>query len=53
MVNFSKIKFYIDWCRFLNEIGAYYYWLTETGKNYEDTMIDVVANSIAEEIPYK
>lgn len=31
--------------------GAYYYWLTETGKTYQDTMLDVVADF--QTIPYQ
>eukprot|EP01012_Entosiphon_sulcatum_P006732 TRINITY_DN13233_c0_g1_i2.p1 TRINITY_DN13233_c0_g1~~TRINITY_DN13233_c0_g1_i2.p1 ORF type:complete len:763 (+),score=129.91 TRINITY_DN13233_c0_g1_i2:23-2290(+) len=33
--------------------GAYYYYVTEPNKNYEDTLVDVKAYSQAKGIPYK
>jgi hypothetical protein len=33
--------------------GAYYYYQTEKNKNYEDTLIDVLAYAKKESIPYK
>jgi hypothetical protein len=33
--------------------GAYYYWLTEDGKDYQTTMLDVVDYSIKNGIPYR
>ncbi len=36
-----------------NFLGAYYYWLTEPNKNYEETILDVIENSNELRIPYK
>jgi hypothetical protein len=32
---------------------AYYYYTTEKGKNYEDTLIDVKSYATSEQIPYQ
>ncbi|CAF1098915.1 unnamed protein product, partial [Brachionus calyciflorus] len=32
--------------------GAYYYWLTEDGKNYQDTIIDIITDFDDKEIPF-
>ena len=34
-------------------IGAYYYHHTEKGKNYEQTMLDVLSYAKQQEIPYR
>lgn len=33
--------------------GAYYYYLTEQGKNYEQTMLDIATYAAQESIPYR
>lgn len=33
--------------------GAYYYYKTETGKNYGDTIIDIYKNAKEMKIPYR
>ena len=33
--------------------GAFYYYTTEAGKNYEDTMLDVAAYAKTAGIPYQ
>ena len=37
----------------LNFAGAYYYYKTEDGKTYEQTMLDVVAYARELDIPYR
>ncbi len=34
-------------------IGAYYYHYAEKGKNYEQTMLDVLSYAKQQEIPYR
>ncbi len=34
-------------------VGAYYYHHTEKGKNYEQTMLDVLSYAEQEKIPYR
>lgn len=38
---------------FSTDNGAFYYYLTEHGKNYEDTLLDVHKYSVSQGIPYK
>ena len=33
--------------------GAYYYWITEDGKDYQTTILDIVDYSIKSGIPYR
>ena len=33
--------------------GAYYYYKTEDGKNYEETILDLKAHTVAQQIPIK
>ena len=34
-------------------LGAYYYYNTEEGKNYEETILDIINNFTGEAIPYR
>ena len=33
--------------------GAYYYYRTEEGKNYEQTILDIKANAVLSKLPYR
>jgi hypothetical protein len=33
--------------------GAYYYWLTEQGKTYQDTIFDVITHVSDNNIPFR
>lgn len=39
-------------CPFPDIDGAFYYYLTEPGKNYEDTLIDVHTYAQSEQLPF-
>jgi hypothetical protein len=43
----------VNWLGYNTDNGAYYYYLTEPNKTYEETLLDVYADSIARDIPYK
>jgi hypothetical protein len=42
----------VQYLAYWTDNGAYYYYLTEPQKNYEQTLLDVAADSTAAKIPY-
>ena len=43
----------INYLGYLTDEGAFYYWNTEIGQNYETTILDVISNYTALSIPYR
>jgi len=43
----------LNYLGYSTDNGAYYYYITETGKNYEDTLIDVADAFLADDIPVR
>ena len=51
----SKLKdndYMINYLSYWTDNGAYYYWLTESNKNYEETILDVIESSKNNKIPF-
>eukprot|EP00659_Diplonema_papillatum_P007521 gene7521-11520_t len=49
----AALDFTINYLQYSTDNGAYYYYNTEEGKNYEQTMVDVAASMITQKIPVK
>merc|ERR1712079_510730 len=49
----ANSDFTINYLGYSTDNGAYYYYKTEPGKNYQQTIIDVKAYADKEKIPYK
>lgn len=43
----------INYLGYLTDEGAFYYWNTEIGQNYETTVLDIISNFTAIDIPYR
>ena len=48
-----KEDYSMKYLGYTTDNGAYYYYLTEPGKNYEETILALKDYSVKEEIPYK
>jgi len=49
----ANSDFTTNYLAYSTDNGAYYYYLTEDGKNYEETMVDIKAYADKEGIPYR
>ena len=52
----TKIKdddYMINYLSYWTDNGAYYYWLTEPNKNYEETILDLFDSFNQNKIPFK
>lgn len=49
----AESDFTTNYLGYSTDNGAYYYYKTEDGKNYQETIIDVYKYAVKEKIPYK
>lgn len=51
--NIKDDDYMINYLSYWTDNGAYYYWLTETNKNYEETILDLFDSFNQNKIPFK